>query len=239
MSRRPTHDDIVDAMVNVPLQSAPGQELRYSNLGIGIAGRAAERLDGRALQEILQAEILDPMDLRGIAVRPGPDLAARIAHVDDAAGAGAPHESYNSEYWRDLAITWGGYYGTAADVLRFAISFLPGMDNPLPEEMRAEMTTDQTGGVPGGVNSAGIHWPRGAWGLGWEVKGDKRNHWTGTSTSVGTWCHWGQSGTLVWVDPERRLGLAVLGNRTVMTSWPLRPPRWHELSDAVVEAIGG
>ncbi len=240
MSNQPTHDQLVDAMEQVPLQSAPGEELRYSNLGMGLASRAAERIDGRPFHDILQEDILDVMGLDGVVLRPGHDMDARIVHVDDAAGKGSPHESYNSDYWRQLAITWGGYYGDAGDVLRFAASFRPGdTGNPLPSEVRREMVSDQTGGVPGGVNSAGIRWRKGAWGLGWEVKGSKRNHWTGSKTSPNTWCHWGQSGTLVWFDPERDLGLAVFGNRTVAKAWPLKPPRWHDLSDAVVEAMEG
>jgi beta-lactamase class C len=238
MSSMPSHDEIVDAMEQVPLQSEPAGELRYSNLGPALAARAAERIDGRPFHDILQQDILDPMGLDGVVLRPGPELADRIALVDDAAGKGSPHESYNSDYWRQLGITWGGYYGTTTDVLRFAASFRSGdTGNPLPESVRQEMVTDQTGGVPGGVNAAGIRWPEGAWGLGWEVKGGKRNHWTGSRTSPRTWCHWGQAGTLVWFDPERDLGLAVFGNRTVAKAWPLRPPRWHDLSDAVVDAV--
>lgn len=237
MSDMPDLDTIVDVMVNLPLQSAPGEELRYSNAGPALAARAAAELDGRAFHDILQEEILDPAQLTGIVLRPGPDLDSRIARVDDAPGSGSPSESYNSQYWRDLGMTWGGYFGTAIDVVRFAASFLPGEESPLPQHVRNEMITDQTGGVPGGVHTAGVHWPRGAWGLGWEVKGDKRRHWTGTRTSASTYCHWGQSGTLVWVDPERQLGLAVFGNRGTAKGWPLRPPRWSELSDAVVAAV--
>ena len=237
MSDMPDIDTIIDAMCNLPLQSAPGEELRYSNAGPALAARAAAKLDGRDFHTILQEEILDPAGLDGIVLRPGPDLDDRIAHVEDAAGKNGPSESYNSRYWRDMGITWGGYFGSTLDVLRFAVSYLPGQDNPLPEDIRAEMVTDQTGGVPGGVNSAGIHWEHGAWGLGWEVKGTKRHHWTGTRTSERTYCHWGQSGTLVWVDPERRVGLAVFGNRAVAKAWPLRPPRWSKLSDAVITAM--
>jgi beta-lactamase class C len=238
MSTMPEHEQIVDAMTQVPLQSAPGDELRYSNLGLALAGRAASVIDGRDIHRILQDDILNPMGLDGVVLQPGPEWDDRIVHVDDAAGKGSPHESYNSPYWRNLAITWGGYYGATGDVLRFAASFRPDdTSNPLPPPVRAEMVTDQTAGVPGGVNSAGIRWREGAWGLGWEVKGGKRNHWTGSRTSASTWCHWGQAGTLVWYDPERELGLAVFGNRTVATSWPLKPPRWHDLSDAVVDAI--
>ncbi len=236
MSDQPTLDQLVDAMCNLPLQPAPGAELRYSNAGPALAARAASVIDGRDFHTILNEEILAPASLDNIEPRPGPDFNGRIAIVADAAGKGGPSESYNSQYWRNLGITWGGYFGSARDVLGFTASFLPDQPNPLPPEIRREMTADQTGGVPGGVNSAGVHWDQGSWGLGWEVKGNKDRHWTGTLTSPRTWCHWGQSGTLVWVDPERELGLAVFGNRTVSNAWPLRPPRWSGLRDAVVNA---
>ncbi|HEV2128466.1 MAG TPA: serine hydrolase domain-containing protein [Thermomicrobiales bacterium] len=238
MTALPSLGEIVDVMCNVPLQSPPGETLRYSNVGLALAARAASRLADRDFHSMLQEDILDPAGLDGIVLRPGPKLDDRVAHVDDAAGNGGKSESYNSRYWRDMGIPWGGYFGTALDVLRFATSFLPGQASPLRDDLKAQMVVDNTGGVPGGVNSAGFHWEEGAWGLGWEVKGSKRNHPTGTLTSEGTWCHWGQSGTMVWVDPARELGLSVFSNRTVMKGWPLRPPRWSTLSDAVISAVG-
>ncbi len=237
MSSLPSLDTIIDAMCTLPLRSAPGEELRYSNAGTALAARAVARIDGRDFHTILQREILDPADLGGIAMRPATSLDERIAHVDDAPGAGGPSESYNSRYWRDLGIPWGGYFGTTLDVLRFASSFLADQPAPLPLELRDEMVVDQTGGVPGGVNSAGVRWERGAWGFGWEVKGSKRSHWTGRSTSERTWCHWGQAGTLVWLDPDRQLGAAMFGNRAVTNAWPLRPARWATLSDAIIAAM--
>ncbi|MDQ4044425.1 MAG: beta-lactamase family protein [Chloroflexota bacterium] len=216
MTALPSLDEIVDVMCNVPLQSPPGEILRYSNVGPALAARAASRLDGRDFHSIVQEDIIDPSGLGGIVLRPGPEMDDRIAHVDDAAGKGGKSESYNSRYWRDLGIPWGGYFGTTLDLLSFATSFLPGQVSPLQDEVKAQMVVDNTGGVPGGVDSAGLYWDEGAWGLGWEVKGSKRNHPTGALTSEGTWCHWGQSGTMVWVDPARELGLAVFGNRTVM-----------------------
>lgn len=230
----PSLDHMVDVMTAVPLQSPPGEVLRYSNLGPAIAARAAERATGRPFHELLQHTILDAMGLPGIALRPGPELDGRIALVQDPSQEGTPAESYNSRYWRDLGIPWGGYFGTTTDVVRFATSFLPGRGRPLSDETAREMTTDQVRGLPGGVESAGIHWQHGAWGIGWEVKGPKRNHWTGAKTAPETYCHWGQSGTLVWVDPTRELGVAVFANRTVRQPWPLRPPRWGQLSDAIV-----
>lgn len=235
MRDKPTLERMLDVMCGLPLQSGPGEELRYSNVGFGVAARLIERVTGTAFHQVLQGDLLTPMNLRDIVARPGERDRARISHTDDAAAAGTEVESYNSAYWQDLGIPWGGFYGTPRDVLRFACSFLPGQERVISSDSAAAMIVDQTGGVPGGVNSLSVRWNPGSWGLGWEVAAGKPRHWTGTLRSPRTWCHWGQSGTLVWVDPERELGLAVFGNRTVRKPWPLVPPRWSRLSDEVVQ----
>lgn len=232
----PTLDQLVDAMCGMPLQSAPGEVLRYSNVGFGIAARSVERATGRPFHDFLHNRILDPMGLSDIVTPPDAAWDDRLAQIDDAASAGTPAESYNSPYWRALGIPWGGFFGTAAALATFAGSFISGAGSVLSGDARLEMIVDQTGGVPGGVGSAGVHWDQGAWGLGWEVAGEKRNHWTGSLRSPRTFCHWGQSGTLVWADPERELALAVFGNRAVLRPWPLKPPRWAQLSDELVRA---
>lgn len=239
MRDKPTLDRIIDVMCGLPLQASPGEVLRYSNAGFGIAGRVVERASGISVHAYIDANVLAPLGLSRVRTRPGANDADEIAFTDDAASAGTDVESYNSRYWQDLGIPWGGFYGSASDVARFAASFFPGEPSVLGETAKAEMIVDQTGGVPGGVDSAGIHWEQGAWGLGWEVAAHKQRHWTGSMRSPATFCHWGQSGTLVWADPERRLVLAVFGNRTVHKPWPLVPPRWARLSDAVITATDG
>jgi CubicO group peptidase (beta-lactamase class C family) len=234
---RPTLDHMIDVMCGLPLQAAPGDRLRYSNVGFGIAARVVERATGAGIHEYIDNRILAPLSLSNVLTRPGTDDADRITVTDDAASAGTDTESYNSRYWQDLGIPWGGYYGSPRDIARFAATFFPGETSVLSDDTKAEMIVDQTGGVPGGVDSAGVHWDRGAWGLGWEVAASKQRHWTGSRRSPATFCHWGQSGTLVWGDPERRLVLAVFGNRTVHKPWPLVPPRWANLSDAVIRAV--
>lgn len=235
MRDQPTLKELADAMCGLPLQSAPGDVLRYSNAGFAIAARAVERATGIPFHDYVQANVLDPMGLTDIVTRPDGAWDQRIAHTDDAASAGTPAESYNSAYWRSLGIPWGGFFGTPVALAAFAGSFVSGVGSVLSDDARLAMTVDQTGGVPGGVGTAGVHWERGAWGLGWEVAGDKRHHWTGSRRSPRTFCHWGQSGTLVWADPDRELALAVFGNRTVRQPWPLKPPRWAELSDDLIQ----
>ena len=94
-----------------------------------------------------------------------------------------------------------GLFSTAADLSRFCRMLIGGGQlggaRILSAATVAHMTRDHTGGVPGGVESGKVWWPVGRWGLGWEVKGEKRRHWTGDLTGPATICHFGQAGTLL------------------------------------------
>jgi CubicO group peptidase (beta-lactamase class C family) len=71
------------------------------------------------------------------------------------------------------------------------------------------------------------------WGLGFEIRAAKSPHWTGSANSPSTYGHFGQSGTMLWIDPAAQLALVALADRDfaewAMTGWPA-------LSDAVLAA---
>jgi CubicO group peptidase (beta-lactamase class C family) len=229
-------ENVIDQMCRLPLRSAPGDELRYSNAGYGVIARLTERLSGEPFWRTAQDRVLEQLGIRDIIVDPtGPELE-RVAHLTDTSHPDTDIETYNSAYWRSLGLPWGGLFGTPRDAVRFAASFLPSGERFLSEAAMSLMTTDQTMGAPGGVESAKVRWDPGRWGLGWEVKGEKRRHWTGDFTSPRTFCHFGHAGTLLWGDPERDLALAVFANRTVTHMWGFILPRWARLSNAVVAA---
>ncbi len=73
------------------------------------------------------------------------------------------------------------------------------------------------------------------WGLGFEIRDAKSPHWTGSANSGRTYGHFGQSGTFIWVDPERDLALVVLTDRN-FGDWAYAP--WPALSDAVIDEFG-
>ncbi len=235
----PTLAALTDALCRLPLQTAPGEVLRYSNAGYAALARLTERLGGMEFWERVRRRVLSPTGIDAIVARPGPELTARIASVRDAANPGTALESYNSPYWRNLAIPWGGYYGTPRALAQFAATFLPSWSGPSPLSPGTitEMTSDQAGGIPGGVESGRVSWPIASWGLGWEIKCEKQRHWTGTVTSAATFCHFGQAGTLLWADPARDLVLAVFTNRTVTRAWTFFLGSWSKLSDAVASVV--
>lgn len=97
----------------------------------------------------------------------------------------------------------------------------------------AQATSVAFPGLDGLVPGYGKQSPN-DWGLGFEVKGTKSPHWTAPEGDPATFGHFGRSGTFVWVDPTRSLGVVVLTDREFEV-WA--KPLWPTLSSAVLAAI--
>ena len=176
-----TIETIIDQMCRLPLQSAPGDELRYSNAGYGVIARLTEQISGQpfwqtAREPRTRTAWHSRHRCRPERARTGTGRASR-RHQPSRDGI----ESYNSAYWRGLALPWGGLFGTPRDAVRFAAAFLPSGERFLSEAATSLMTTDQTMGVPGaskarrcgGIPGAGV----------WAGKSKGRSGATGPGTS--------------------------------------------------------
>jgi len=124
-----------------------------------------------------------------------------------------------------------GATSTVADLVRFAGDLLRPMT--VAAETHAEATTVQFPGLDGVLPGFGVQRPN-DWGLGVEIRDAKSPHWTGSKNSAGTFGHFGQSGTFLWVDPATDLALVVLTDRA-FGDWATS--RWPELSDSVLAAF--
>jgi CubicO group peptidase (beta-lactamase class C family) len=123
-----------------------------------------------------------------------------------------------------------GLHGSLADLVAVAAELLhPTLIAP---ETLAEATSVQFPGLAGVIPDLGRFDPN-DWGLGFELKGSKQPHFSGTLTSPRTFGHWGGSGTFLWVDPERRLALATL---TDLDFGDWAKEAWPRFSDSVVAA---
>lgn len=103
-----------------------------------------------------------------------------------------------------------GATSTVADLVAFAGDLLA--PATVSEQMHTEATSVQFPGLDGVLPGFGVQRPN-DWGLGFEIKGGKSPHWTGTANSARTFGHFGQSGTFLWVDPDAALALVVLTGR--------------------------
>ncbi len=125
-----------------------------------------------------------------------------------------------------------GATSTVADLVRFAADLLHPVT--VSAQMHAAATTVQFAGLAGVLPGYGTQRPN-DWGLGFEIRGSKSPHWTGTANSVATFGHFGQSGTFTWVDPDAKLALVVLTNRA-FGDWAL--PLWPAISNEVLAEFG-
>jgi CubicO group peptidase (beta-lactamase class C family) len=125
-----------------------------------------------------------------------------------------------------------GVTSTVADLASFSGDLLkPAL---VSAEMHAEATSVQFPGLDGVLPGFGVQRPN-DWGLGFEIRDTKSPHWTGAANSGRTYGHFGQSGTFLWVDPDRELALIVLTDRE-FGDWAYEP--WPTLSDIVIAEFG-
>jgi len=121
-----------------------------------------------------------------------------------------------------------GGVSTVADLAVFAGDLL--RPTTVSAQMHAAATSVAFPGLSGVLPGYGMQRPN-DWGLGFEIRDGKVPHWTGSANSAGTFGHFGQSGTFLWVDPRRDLALVVLTDRD-FGDWA--KPLWPALSDAVL-----
>lgn len=114
-----------------------------------------------------------------------------------------------------------GIHSTVADLATFAHELM----NPrlIDGSTRDHATSVQFPSLAGVLPGIGRYDPN-PWGLGFEIKGDKNPHWSGTLTSPATYGHFGGAGTFMWIDPVRQMSVVMLANREfddwAMATWP-------------------
>ncbi|HEX8959249.1 MAG TPA: serine hydrolase domain-containing protein [Solirubrobacterales bacterium] len=209
------------------------------------------------LYGFVRERILAPLGMDGAGFRPPAEWDERIARVEGTGQEGSDWEMANSAYYRGLGIPWGGLYSTARDLARFVDLFLPGAGglgrvglgqrdarilSPAsiramvsarlaPPDAPADLAPELRDGSP-------PIWPLPAveWGIGWEVKGGKRPHWSGELTSAATYGHLGASGTMAWADPETDVACVLLTNQALVSGWTRERPRQAMFGNAVAAA---
>lgn len=122
---------------------------------------------------------------------------------------------------------------SVADLARVAQELLSST-GLLSAQTLADATAVQYPGLRGVLPGFGGQDPN-DWGLGFEIRAHKAPHWTGTANSPQTFGHFGQSGTMLWIDPQARLALVALTDRD-FGDWARAA--WPALSDAVLAEYG-
>jgi CubicO group peptidase (beta-lactamase class C family) len=187
----------------------------------------------------------------GLSPEPGPPLAkpgTRRIYSDYGYEVLAEHvcslaEMPFARYFHDVLLPAGidvelhgsagsGGRGTHGALLELARELL--QPTLIAPETLAEATGVAFPGLVGVLPGFGRMDPN-DWGLGFELRDEKRPHWTGSRNSPLTFGHFGQTGTFLWVDPGAAVACACL---TDLAFGDWAKDAWPRLSDAVLAELG-
>lgn len=187
--------------------SQPGEEVRYSDIGLMLLGEAVTRLSGaRDLAEAIQQRVLDPLGLSASTFNP--------VQAGWALGDLVPTEIDFT--WRKRRI-WGevhdenadgvggvaghaGLFSTAGDVARFGAAWASMQVPGIAPELMAEATSEQE--VTGAERR----------GLGWMIRAHSGSS-AGDLFGARTYGHTGFTGTSLWIEPDKQIVVACMTNR--------------------------
>jgi CubicO group peptidase (beta-lactamase class C family) len=198
------------ALCNYPFVGQPGDDVvRYSDLGLMLLGEAVSRLHGTPgqLAVAIRERVTAPLDLRTVTYNPLQHGVDRVAI--------APTEF--DPHWRKRRV-WGevhdenacgvggvaghaGLFGTSRDVAAFGQAWLD------CEPALGVNTTLIMPAVTEQVRRGSLRR-----GLGWMLTSLSDSP-AGTRFSADAYGHTGFTGTSLWIDPDRRLVVAVMTNR--------------------------
>lgn len=220
------------ACLGTSLVRPPGMHVGYSNVDFGLLAALVEGRTGLPFPAALAALVLAPLGIEGYLGDEPPRPPARVGgRLGDHQGT--PLEPFNSRFWRSLALPWAGLVTTVGGALALVRAFLPGTGDFLPDALRHEATTDQTGGLAGGFTGV-VEWDPCPWGLGAELLEHKQPHMVPPAASPRSFGHSGYSGCLAWADPDRAtpVSYAILGGPRGFSSWARF---WHPLGLLLLE----
>jgi CubicO group peptidase (beta-lactamase class C family) len=226
--RAHTREELLAAVLAIPLAADPGSKVEYSDIGFILLGVALEQIAGETLDRFCQREVFGPLGMADTAFDPPLDWWSSILPTaNDEAFRGrviqGEVQDENASVMDGVA-GHAGLFGTAEDLAVFAHVVLQGGGPIVRPETLALFTRREA--APVGTSQT----------LGWDTPSTPSQ--SGKYFSPGSFGHLGYTGTSLWIDPARQLSVTLLTNRT----WPdcgnqaiqqVRP----QFHDAVIEAL--
>lgn len=204
-----TPEEAARAILNYPLESAPGTAPSYTCMGYILLGKILESIGGAPLDVLAQKYVFDPMALAHTTYRPTGDVAP--TERDPETGeliCGVVHDE-NARFLKGISAN-AGIFSDINDMERFAKMLalggkLPGEEAYLSPAMLRTALVNRT------PNSTGEFR-----GLGFNLAHSPKN-FLGDLMSSRAYGHTGFTGTSFAIDPETGLWVVLLTNRVCPT----------------------
>ena len=224
-------ENVLQRILDTPLEHQPGSRSLYSDLGFILLGAVVERACGDSLDNLARERIFRPLGMGRTRFHPPSDWRPRIAPTEDDPWRqrllrGEVHDE--NAYAMGGVAAHAGLFGTAADLAVFCQALLNGgVYNHRRIVKRATLETfTQRQADPRDSSRA----------LGWDTPSP--NSSAGSRLSPQSYGHTGFTGTSLWIDPRRRLFIVFLTNRVhpSRNNTAIQSAR-REVADTVAEAV--
>ena len=205
--RHGTREELLAALIRLPLRSAPGTAVEYSSCGFIVLGMIAERVAGTSLATLVGERVTGPAGMaRTRFLLPAEDRA-RAAATEDCPWRGlilqgTVHDE-NAEVLGGVA-AHAGLFGSLGDLAALGETLCRGGEGRhgriLAERTLAVMTEPRTDHLA--LRRS----------LAWQGR-DPNGCNGGDLLSPAAYGHTGFTGTSIWVDPELEVFVVLLTNR--------------------------
>ena len=225
----------VEEIYDLPLLFPPGTKVNYQSMGFALLAEIVHQVTGTALADFLQKELFAPLGMSETSLGWRPQTRERIAAIRVGPEKEKTDWHWNTPYWLGFGAPWGGMITSPADLATLCRMMLNSGslgDVRLlsPATVRA-MTTNQLAGMLLVPEEDRRCRP---WGLGWKLQWPSSDESFGDLPGPRTYGHWGATGTLCWIDPDREAFCIVLTTEPHVNSGRFL----RRLSNAVAAACG-
>ena len=205
-----TSDIISNIVLKQKLLFNPGSSVKYSDLGMILLMDIAEKVTGRKFSELAQSWIFNPMNMENSYFNPPIDIIDRIPPTE--IDSSYRNKTVKGVVHDENAFLMGGISGHAGvfsnsyDIANYAQTMINfGIYNGSRIfNARSIKAITKKQNLPYGSDFA----------LGWDTPSLNGNSSAGDFFSKGSYGHLGFTGTSLWVDPNKRVIIILLTNRT-------------------------
>ena len=207
-------DDIIKDIVSKQnLLFEPGSEFKYSDLGMILLMDIAEKITGRTFSELVQSWILNPLNMKNSYFNPPVNILDVIPPTEidnlyrNKIVKGFVHDE--NAFLMGGVSGHAGLFSNSYDIAKYAqtmINFGIYNGSRVFNSYSIKKTITKQN-IPYGSDYA----------LGWDTPSIRGNSSAGDFFSKGSYGHLGFTGTSLWVDPNQKIIIILLTNRTYPT----------------------
>jgi CubicO group peptidase (beta-lactamase class C family) len=205
-----------------PLDSPPGSQDLYSDLGAIVLTQVLETIYGQRIDSVLEQRIFQPLDMSSARYLPPPSWRERVAptELDPWRGRVLQGEVHDENAaLMDGVSGHAGLFGSAEDILTFGEWMLEQAqgrtDGRASSRSVGQTQTTNRPTIRPAVLREFIRRqnivPGSSRALGWDTPSPGSS--AGTLISGSSFGHTGFTGTSLWIDPDHDLAIVLLSNR--------------------------